>query len=204
MPLVHGFVVRMLISRCRPSDCRWTDVWKWLPRGRRGVWLRWDKSKWMPPFLCSLFIFAHFRKRFFSVRPIGACAHFVMVSENSTDAILACHPSLFTEWLGWVAISCEPQRICTGHIEALKCSPDCIQFIKGCGLEHGHHVMLHRVEICFKIACTLLKLYRCTVILFSGLCWSFLQSKVAPMRWCRPTSCRHRLHLFVCFLFVSF
>ena len=40
----------------------------------------------------------------------GACAHYVMVKtgiQNSVAAILAFHPALSTEWLDWVAISCE-------------------------------------------------------------------------------------------------
>ena len=39
-------------------------------------------------------------------------------SQTSMEAILACHPALFTEWLGWVAISCELWCNCIGPVIA--------------------------------------------------------------------------------------
>ena len=40
--------------------------------------------------------------------------------QNSTEAILACHPALSTAWLGWVANSCKLWHIRTDHIEVLE------------------------------------------------------------------------------------
>ena len=52
----------------------------------------------------------------------GSCAlrHGI---QNSMEAILACHPAQSTEWLDWVAKSCELWRIRTGaNIQIVRCT----------------------------------------------------------------------------------
>ena len=46
------------------------------------------------------------------------CTHYLRVSKTPTlEAILACLPGLSTEWLGWVAISCELCHMRTDPIQ---------------------------------------------------------------------------------------
>ena len=92
-----------------------TDMYEW--RRSCHVWVQETVQEEDQPCHSGKFKIMSLRKRLETQwRPCALRHRF----QNSMEAILACHPALSTEWLGWVAKWCERWRIFTGPILLLE------------------------------------------------------------------------------------